>query len=227
VSSDDQAETLVAEGVIKDGEIVTPPPPPSPPPSPPSSPPSGPSPPSVCSSDTEPPKLSIRSNQNKTLYRRGENATVRVRASDESGLQGNPSKPAKQLSTSKLGKASFSATAVDNCGRRTKKTFNYRVAGKPDVRVAGFSGLACRSSNLKASIAVRGRGASVRRVVVSLDGRRVKTSTKRAFRVRIAVRRLRPGMHRVTVAATDRAGNRTKRSVLFSRCRAVPITLTG
>lgn len=223
VSSDDQAETLVAEGVIKDGEIVTP----SPPPSPPSSPPSGPSPPSVCSSDTEPPKLSIRSNQHKTLYRRGENATVRVRASDESGLQRNPSKRAKRLSTSKLGKASFSATAVDTCGRSTKKTFNYRVAGKPDVRVAGFSGLACRSSNLKASIAVRARGASVRRVVVSLDGRRVKTSTKSRFRVRIAVRRLRPGMHRVTVAATDRAGNRTKRNVLFSRCRTVPITLTG
>jgi hypothetical protein len=215
VSADDQAETLVAEGVIRDGEIVVeeeePPPPP----------------PSACASDNERPNLTIKSNQNRSLYRRGEKATVRIRASDESGLRRNPSKLARRLSTKEVGKARIRATAVDNCGRRRTRTFTYRVAAKPTVRVAGVSALGCRSSNFSASIAVRGRGASVRRVVVRLDGEVVRTSTKRSFSIPIAARRLRPGIHRVTVTATDRAGNRRVRSAVFSRCRPIAITLTG
>jgi len=181
----------------------------------------------ACASDSEAPNLAIRSNQGKRLYRRGERATVRVRATDESGLRRNPSTQARRLSTSKVGRARVRATAVDNCGRSTTRTFNYRVAARPGVRVAGVSGLGCRSSSFDASITVRARGASVRRVTVSLDGRRLTASSRSRLRVAIAAGRLRPGTHELTVTATDRAGNRTRRSVSFSRCRPVPITLTG
>jgi hypothetical protein len=62
---------------------------------------------------------------------------------------------------------------------------------------------------------------------VYLDRTRLRRSTQRFFRVGVPARRLRPGRHRLLVISRDRAGNRTKKSVGFSRCRPVSRALTG
>jgi hypothetical protein len=51
-----------------------------------------------------------------------------------------------------------------------------------------------------------------------LDGRRKHTTRAKRFTVPIPAARLRSGRHRITVTASDRAGNRGRRSVRFNRC---------
>ena len=58
------------------------------------------------------------------------------------------------------------------------------------------------------------------RVTVSLDGRRIRTTSRGSFRVRVPVGGLRPGSHRLTVVAIDAAGNRTRRTFRFRVCAA-------
>jgi hypothetical protein len=64
----------------------------------------------------------------------------------------------------------------------------------------------------------------IRQTAVFLDGRRVRLtnrSTRQAqFTHRVHIKRLRPGLHRLTVRATDRAGNRSSRTLRFRVCAA-------
>ena len=62
--------------------------------------------------------------------------------------------------------------------------------------------------------------AQPQRVTVSLDGRRIRTTGSGSFLVRVPANRLRPGRHRLTVVATDAAGNRTTRTFTFRVCAA-------
>jgi hypothetical protein len=55
-------------------------------------------------------------------------------------------------------------------------------------------------------------------VNVFLDGRRVKRTTRTRFSIRVHVRDLRVGRHRITVVAYDRAGNRSVIRRHFGRC---------
>ena len=87
----------------------------------------------------------------------------------------------------------------------------------PRVRLSGLRRRCVRGSF---RIRIRVREASLRRVTVFLDGRRIARRTRRSFRVRIRAHRLRPGRHRLRIVAVDQAGNRrvTRRS--FRRCGA-------
>lgn len=78
-----------------------------------------------------------------------------------------------------------------------------------------------RSGPLTVRFSVRD-ASRIRQTAVFLDGRRVRLtnrSTRKArFTHRVRIKRLRPGLHRLTVRATDRAGNRSRRSVWFRVC---------
>jgi hypothetical protein len=55
-------------------------------------------------------------------------------------------------------------------------------------------------------------------VRVYLDGKRVKSTRRTRFSLRIKVRGLSVGSHRITVVARDRAGNRSATTRRFGRC---------
>jgi len=86
-----------------------------------------------------------------------------------------------------------------------------RGARRPPARTV------CTSRNFTASVRLRDRS-GIRRVDVYLDGRRVRRTARTRFSLRIRVRGLRVGRHRITVIARDRAGNRSVTRRRFGRC---------
>ena len=75
----------------------------------------------------------------------------------------------------------------------------------------------CTTEDFTVRISVRDP-AGIRSVNVYLDGKLVKRSSRTRFSLRIKVRGLRVGPHRITVVARDRAGNRSVTRRRFGRC---------
>ena len=88
----------------------------------------------------------------------------------------------------------------------------------PKVGVAGVR-RACvsRSFHVRFHVATT---ASVKSVVVKLDGRRIKKTSKGSFTLTINSKRLKAGRHRLTITATDSAGQTTTSHRTFSVCKA-------
>ena len=75
----------------------------------------------------------------------------------------------------------------------------------------------CTSRGFRARVSIRAsRGLRAARTYV--DHRTVKRTGKTRFSLRVSVRRLRSGKHRLTVMAADRQGKRVRRTVRFKRC---------
>jgi hypothetical protein len=89
-------------------------------------------------------------------------------------------------------------------------------ARRPRARVAGVP-RRCTRSNFRTRVRVRA-AAGVRSVRVTLDGRRLVTTRRSTFGVRVPARRLRSGLHRLTVVVRDRNGRRARISRTFRRC---------
>ena len=102
----------------------------------------------------------------------------------------------------------------------------------PSTRISGPSGVFgppsrrttrprvgkdCVERNFTASVRLRD-GAGIKNVKVYLDGKRVKQTKRTRFSLRINVRGLSVGSHRVTVVARDRAGNKSVTTRRFGRC---------
>jgi hypothetical protein len=75
----------------------------------------------------------------------------------------------------------------------------------------------CASRGLRLRIRIRD-GSRLRRASVRLDGRLLRTTTRKRVRLRLRSRTIAPGRHRVTVVARDQRGNRASRSMRFRRC---------
>jgi hypothetical protein len=86
----------------------------------------------------------------------------------------------------------------------------------PRVRIAGLPSV-CATRNFTARVRLRD-GSGIRRVRVYLDGKLVKRTTRTRFSLRISVRGLSVGRHRIKVVARDRAGNRSVTTRRFARC---------
>ena len=95
---------------------------------------------------------------------------------------------------------------------------------RPRVRLTGVPRRACASRDFTVRVAVTGRSSV--RVVLLLDGRRLRDTRRRTFDQRIRVARLRPGVHRLTARASGAAGDTATASVRFRRC-ASRLTFTG
>ena len=87
----------------------------------------------------------------------------------------------------------------------------------PAARISARVPRACASRSFRSRVRVSS-SSRVTRVTVALDGRRIRTSRRGSFTVRVPVNRLRPGRHRLRIVATDAAGNRTARTVRFRVC---------
>jgi Tol biopolymer transport system component len=89
---------------------------------------------------------------------------------------------------------------------------------KPTVAVAGV-----RQACVRGAFHVRlrvGTTASVKNVVVKLDGKRLKSTSKGSFTLSINPKKLKAGRHRLTITVTDSAGQTTTSRKSFSVCKA-------
>ena len=88
---------------------------------------------------------------------------------------------------------------------------------RPRVRVLGVPRRGCVRRSFAARVLAVDHG-GLRGVSVALDGRRLRHGSAKRQRVRVQVRRQRPGAQRLTVIAVDRTGNRGSKTVRFMRC---------
>jgi hypothetical protein len=87
----------------------------------------------------------------------------------------------------------------------------------PRVAVAGVQTTSCVRASFSARFRI-GDASRLRRVVVTLDGRTIKRTTKKSFPVRVRAATMRSGRHVLRVIAIDRAGNRRTMARSFRRC---------
>jgi hypothetical protein len=90
---------------------------------------------------------------------------------------------------------------------------------KPKVGVAGVR-RACVSKAFHVRFRVSTAASTVKRVVVKLDGRRIKSTARGSFTLTINSRKLKAGRHRLTITATNAAGQATTTHKSFSVCKA-------
>lgn len=86
----------------------------------------------------------------------------------------------------------------------------------PKIRAAGIP-RPCAAGPFRARFRIVD-ASPLRSARVRLGSAQIATSRRKRFAVRIAAGRLRPGRHTIKVAATDTAGNSTKREMGFRRC---------
>jgi Tol biopolymer transport system component len=89
----------------------------------------------------------------------------------------------------------------------------------PTVVVAGVR-RACVSKAFHVRFRVSTTSSSVKSVVVKLDGKRIKSTTKSGFTLSINGKKLKSGRHRLTITATDSNGKVTTTRKSFSVCKA-------
>ncbi len=90
---------------------------------------------------------------------------------------------------------------------------------KPKVAVAGVR-RACVSRSFHVRFHISTTASTVKSVVVKLDGRKIKSTSKSSFTLRINARKLKSGRHRLTITATNAAGQKTTTHKTFSVCKA-------
>jgi hypothetical protein len=90
---------------------------------------------------------------------------------------------------------------------------------RPHVAVAGVNLAACASRTLTVPIRVSvARGDKLKSVEVTLDGRTIRRTRRSRFNLRLNVRRLRSGRHRLGVTATGSASGSRTATRTFRRC---------
>ena len=88
---------------------------------------------------------------------------------------------------------------------------------KPTVGVGGVQAAGCTRAAFSARVAIRD-ASRLRRVVVTVDGRTVKRTKSKRFKIRIRAADMRAGRHTIRVLAVDASGNRRAVSRSFRRC---------
>ncbi len=88
---------------------------------------------------------------------------------------------------------------------------------RPRARVTGVPTRRCTRANFSTRVRVTA-AAGVRSVQVMLDGRRIASTRRGTFNLRVPARTLRSGRHRLTVVVRDRNGRQARVSRVFQRC---------
>jgi uncharacterized repeat protein (TIGR01451 family) len=88
---------------------------------------------------------------------------------------------------------------------------------KPTVAVGGVRAAGCSRTAFTAQIRIRDASA-LRRAVVRVDGRTLRRTKEKRFRVSIPANDMRAGRHTISVLAVDARGNRRTVTRSFRRC---------
>jgi hypothetical protein len=120
------------------------------------------------------------------------------------------------------GTTSVEYWAEDAAGNQeaTHHTLSVTGCAKPAAPTIGVAGVrrACTSSStIHVRISVTAPG-TVKTVKVSLDGKTIKTTTKSRFTLRINMKKLKAGRHRLRTVVTDQAGNTKTSTRTIARC---------
>lgn len=89
----------------------------------------------------------------------------------------------------------------------------------PSIGVAGVRRACTSAATIHVRISVTAPG-QIKSVKVSLDGRTIKTTTKSRFTLRINLKKLKAGRHRLRTVVTDQAGNSRTSTRTIARCAA-------
>jgi hypothetical protein len=90
---------------------------------------------------------------------------------------------------------------------------------KPTIAVAGVRRACTSASSIRLRFTVTAQG-KVKSVRVSLDGKKVKTTSKSRFTLRIDLGKLKPGKHTIKTVVTDRTGQTRTSTRTLARCAA-------
>jgi hypothetical protein len=93
---------------------------------------------------------------------------------------------------------------------------------KPATPTIGVAGVrrACVASSFRVRFRVGTANSSVKSVVVKLDGHRIKSTSRGSFTLTINGKKLKSGKHRLTITATNAAGQTKTTIRSFSVCKA-------
>jgi hypothetical protein len=173
-----------------------------------------PPPPNPCASDSKGPKVTISSDQKRTVYGVGQNASITTKASDASGLKSDPSRKGQKVSTSKTGTFSVRKSATDNCDNTGAATFRYRVVAAPRATIVHTpSPPGCRTRIV--ALGVVTSTMPLRGSQIFVDGKLVVSGKSKRLTAKILTRRLSNGTHRMVVTAVDSLGRRVQASRTF------------
>jgi uncharacterized repeat protein (TIGR01451 family) len=88
---------------------------------------------------------------------------------------------------------------------------------KPTVSVGGVRASGCLRTAFSAQVTIKD-ASKLRRVVVSVDGRTIKQTKSKRFRISVRAQDMRSGRHTLRVLAVDARGNRRVVTRAFNRC---------
>ena len=93
---------------------------------------------------------------------------------------------------------------------------------KPATPTIGVAGVrrACVASRFHVRFRVGTANSTVKKVVVKLDGKRIKSTARGSFTLTINGKKLKAGRHRLTITATNAAGQTKTVIRSFSVCKA-------
>ena len=122
------------------------------------------------------------------------------------------------------GTTSVEFWAEDQAGNQESAHHTLSLTGcakpaAPSIAVAGVRRACVSSSSIAVRFTVRAPG-KVKSVTVSLDGKKIKTTTKSRFTLRIKLNKLKPGKHTLRTVATDQAGTKRTSTRTLARCAA-------
>jgi hypothetical protein len=89
---------------------------------------------------------------------------------------------------------------------------------RPRIRVAGLPRRRCTTGGFRVRVRVLDQS-RLRATRVAMGSRRLKSTTRKRFRIKIKSQRMKARRHRVRIRATDAAGNSSRRVVSFRRCK--------
>ena len=130
----------------------------------------------------------------------------------------------KASATFPQGTTSVEFWAADVLGNpeATHHTLSLTGCAKPAAPTIGVAGTrrACTSaSSIHVRISVTAPG-TIKSVKVTLDGKTIKTTTKSRFTLRINLKKLKAGRHRLRTVVTDQAGSNKTSTRTIARCAA-------
>jgi hypothetical protein len=101
----------------------------------------------------------------------------------------------------------------------THHTLSVTGCSAPKVGVAGVRRACVSKASLSVRVSVNAPG-KVKSVRITLDGKRLKTTSKSRFTLRINLKKLKAGRHRLRTVVTDQTGTTTTSTRTIARCAA-------
>jgi hypothetical protein len=146
----------------------------------------------------------------KAIHYRANGGAEQIAPTDSSG---------RASATFPSGSSSVEFWAEDQAGNQEAMHHRLSLNGctAPTVGVAGVRTACTAASKIHVRISVSAP-AQIKSVRITLDGKRIKTTTKSRFLLSINMRKLKPGRHKLRTVVTDQTGTTRTSTRTIARC---------